>query len=89
VDYIPDVSGSLSDEINDLLKQMEFLITKCQSNIENISKAAQSLDHRYAKFVKDIRAFRKKIIECLDRMENEIMNKAQSFLKEAKIKQKT
>jgi hypothetical protein len=88
VDYIPDVSGSLTDEFNDLLKQMESLITKCQSNIENISKAAQSLDQRYAKFVKYISAFRKKMNECLDRMENEIMNKAQSFVKNAKLKQK-
>ncbi|XP_060602600.1 E3 ubiquitin-protein ligase TRIM71-like [Ruditapes philippinarum] len=87
VDYIPDVSGNLSDEMADILEQMESLITKCKSNIEYACKAAQHLDQSHAKVVEDIKVFRKEINKCLDRMETRILNEADTIVKEAKCKQ--
>ncbi|XP_060602587.1 uncharacterized protein LOC132755707 [Ruditapes philippinarum] len=89
VDYIPDVSENLSDEMTDILEQMETLITKCKSNVEYVSKAAQNLDQSHAKVVEDIKAFRKEINECLDRMETQIFKEADTILKSAKCKQET
>ncbi|XP_060600340.1 uncharacterized protein LOC132753821 [Ruditapes philippinarum] len=89
VDYIPDVSGNLSDEMTDILEQMQALITKCQSNIEYVSKAAQNLDQSHAKVVEDIKVFRKEINECLDRMETRILKEADTIVKEAKCSQET
>jgi hypothetical protein len=89
VDYIPDVSGNLSDEMTDLLEQMETLITKCKSNIEYVSKAAQNLDQSHAKVVENIKAFRKEINECLERMETQILKEAKVIVKNEKCKQET
>ncbi|XP_060602582.1 E3 ubiquitin-protein ligase TRIM33-like [Ruditapes philippinarum] len=89
VDYIPDVSGNLSDEMADILEQMESLITKCKSNVEYVSKAAQNLDQSHAKVVEDIKAFRKEINECLERMETQILKEANIIVKNEKCKQET
>ncbi|XP_060602567.1 uncharacterized protein LOC132755694 [Ruditapes philippinarum] len=89
VDYIPDVSGILSDEMTDILEQMEALITKCKSNIFYVSKAAQDLDQSHAKVVEDIKVFRKEINECLDKMETRILKEADTIVKEAKCSQET
>ncbi|XP_060602583.1 uncharacterized protein LOC132755704 [Ruditapes philippinarum] len=89
VDYIPDVSGNLSDEMADILEQMESLIKKCKSNKEYACKAAQHLDQSHAKVVEDIKVFRKEINECLDRMETRILKEADTIVKQAKCKQET
>ncbi|XP_060602601.1 uncharacterized protein LOC132755714 [Ruditapes philippinarum] len=89
VDYIPDVSGNLSDEMTVILEQMESLITKCKSNIEYVSKAAQNLDLSHAKVVEDIKVFRKEINECLDRIGTSILKEADTIVKIAKCKQET
>ncbi|XP_060602578.1 uncharacterized protein LOC132755700 [Ruditapes philippinarum] len=89
VDYIPDVSGNISDEMTDILEQMESLITKCKWNVEYVSKAAQNLDQSHSKVVEDIKVFRKEINECLDRMETQILKEADTIVKGAKSKQET
>ncbi|XP_060602580.1 uncharacterized protein LOC132755701 [Ruditapes philippinarum] len=89
VDYIPDVSGNMSEEMTDILEQMESLITKCKSDVEYVSKAAQNLDLSHAKVVEDIKVFRKEINECLDRMETQILKETDTTVKNAKCKQET
>ncbi|XP_060602585.1 uncharacterized protein LOC132755705 [Ruditapes philippinarum] len=89
VDYIPDVSGNMSDEMADILEQMETLIKRCKSNVEYVSKAAQNLDQSHAKVVEDIKVFRKEINECLDRMETRILKEANVIVKNEKCKQET
>jgi hypothetical protein len=89
VDYIPDVSENMSVELNGILQQMESLVIKCISNTENIDKAAQNLDQSHAKVVEDIKVMRKERNECLDRMETEILEEADTVVKNAKYKQET
>ncbi|XP_053402966.1 E3 ubiquitin-protein ligase TRIM33-like [Mercenaria mercenaria] len=86
VDYIPDISGSVSDEIRNLITEMKYLVNKCKNNIEN-AKMATQLDLNYKKIAEDIKLFRKEINDCLDHMESEVTRKAEALVNTAKRKQ--
>jgi hypothetical protein len=89
VDYIPDVSGNMSEEMTNVLEQLESFIKRCKSNVEYVTKAAQNLDLSHSKVVEDIKAFKKEINECLDRMETQILKEADTAVQNAKCKQET
>jgi hypothetical protein len=89
VDFIPDVSGNVTDEMNDVLEQIESLVRNCKSNIKYTGKALQNLDQSYAEVVEDIKFFREEINECLDKMETKILQEAKTFVQAAKCKQET
>jgi hypothetical protein len=87
VDYIPDVSGNLSGELEKLIDRMETLMQKCKSNVRIAETATSNIEHMYTAVVEDIQVFRNEINECLDKMEAEIMRDAKSLALTAKSKQ--
>ncbi|XP_053401930.1 E3 ubiquitin-protein ligase TRIM71-like [Mercenaria mercenaria] len=87
VDYIPDISGSVSDEIRDLMTEMEYLVNKCKTNMENAKTATHQLDLNYKNVAEDIKRFRKEINDRLDHMEIEITSKLEALVNTAKVKQ--
>ncbi|XP_053401931.1 uncharacterized protein LOC123550117 isoform X2 [Mercenaria mercenaria] len=87
VDYIPDISGSVSDEIRNLITEMEYLVNKCKTNMENAKAATHQLDLNYKKVAEDIKLFRKEINDCLDHMEIEVNRKVEALVHTAKLKQ--
>ncbi|XP_060602565.1 E3 ubiquitin/ISG15 ligase TRIM25-like, partial [Ruditapes philippinarum] len=89
VNYIPDVSENMSDEMTDVLEQLESFIKRCKSKVEYVNKAARNLDQSHAKVVEDIKVFRKEINECLDRMENQIFKEADLMVNSEKSKEET
>ncbi|XP_060574100.1 E3 ubiquitin-protein ligase TRIM71-like [Ruditapes philippinarum] len=87
VDYIPDVSGNLSGELEKMIDRMETLMQKCKSNVRIAETATSNIEHMYTAVVEDIQVFRNEINECLDKMEAEIMRDAKSIALTAKSKQ--
>ncbi|XP_060593629.1 E3 ubiquitin-protein ligase TRIM71-like [Ruditapes philippinarum] len=87
VDYIPDVSGNVSGELEKLIDRMETLMQKCKSNVRIAETATANIEHMYTAVVEDIQVFRNEINECLDKMEAEIMRDAKSLALTAKSKQ--
>ncbi|XP_060571554.1 transcription intermediary factor 1-beta-like [Ruditapes philippinarum] len=87
VDYIPDVSGNVSGELEKLIDRMETLMQKCKSNIKIAETATANIEQMYKAVVEDIQVFRNEINECLDKMEAEIMRDAKSRSLTAKSKQ--
>ncbi|XP_045165632.2 uncharacterized protein LOC123529384 [Mercenaria mercenaria] len=87
VDYIPDISGGVSDDLRNLMAEMECLVNKCKTNIENAKMATHQIDLNYRKVAEDIKRFRKEINDCLDQMEIEITRKVEALVNTAKLKQ--
>ncbi|XP_060579878.1 uncharacterized protein LOC132736704 [Ruditapes philippinarum] len=88
VDYIPDVSGNLSDEFIKLSKKMEMLIKKYESNIRRAEAATKQLDQSHGNVVDEIKLFRKEINAYLDQMESVMMQEADNLTSTAKLKLK-
>ncbi|XP_060571543.1 uncharacterized protein LOC132729735 [Ruditapes philippinarum] len=87
VDYIPDVSESVSDELDTLINRMETLIKKCKSNVKNAGTETINAEQMYKEVAEAIHQFREEINECLDRMEADIMADAETYARREKCKQ--
>ncbi|XP_060571550.1 uncharacterized protein LOC132729739 [Ruditapes philippinarum] len=87
VDYIPDVSGNMSGELDNLIDRMETLIQKCKSNVKIAETVTANIEQMYKAVVEDIQVFRNEINECLDKMEADIMRDAKSYALTAKCQQ--
>ncbi|XP_060581990.1 E3 ubiquitin-protein ligase TRIM71-like [Ruditapes philippinarum] len=87
VDYIPDVSRNVSNELEKLIDRMETLIQKCKSNVKIAETATTNIEQMYKAVVEDIKVFRNELNECLDKMEAELMRDAKTRALTAKCKQ--
>jgi hypothetical protein len=87
IDYIPDVSGNMSGELEKLIDRIETLIQKCKYNIRIAETATVNMEQMYTAAVEDIKVFRNEINECLDKMEAEIMRDAKSRTRTANCKE--
>ncbi|XP_060565097.1 E3 ubiquitin-protein ligase Midline-1-like [Ruditapes philippinarum] len=88
VDYIPDVSGSVSDELKQLTTKMDELVKKFESNIRRAETATKHIDESHGKVVEEIKLFRKEINVYLDQMESVMLQEAENLTTTAKLKLK-
>ncbi|XP_060589307.1 uncharacterized protein LOC132744571 [Ruditapes philippinarum] len=88
VDYIPEVSGNVSDELMDLNKKIEVLVKKSEYNIIKAAAATKQLEKSHGKVIEDIQLFRKEINDRLDQMESIIIKEAETVINTAKYKLK-
>ncbi|XP_060578247.1 uncharacterized protein LOC132735323 [Ruditapes philippinarum] len=86
VDYIPEVSGNVSDDLMDLNKKMEVLIKKSEYNIMKAAAATKQLEQSHGKVIEDIQLFRKEINDRLDQMESIIIKEAETVINTANHK---
>ncbi|XP_060579879.1 E3 ubiquitin-protein ligase TRIM33-like [Ruditapes philippinarum] len=88
VDYIPDVSGNLSEELKNLTTKMEMMVKEYESRIRRAEASTKQLDQSHGKVVEEIKLFRKEINAYLDQMESIIVKEADNLTTAAKLKLK-
>ncbi|XP_060578250.1 uncharacterized protein LOC132735326, partial [Ruditapes philippinarum] len=86
VDYIPEVSGNVSDDLMDLNKKMEVLIKKSEYNIMKAAAATKQLEQSHGKVIEDKQLARKEINDRLDQMESIIIKEAETVINTANHK---
>jgi hypothetical protein len=88
MDYIPDVSGSVSDDLKRMTTNMEELVKKFESNVRRAEAATKHIDQSHGKVVEEIKLFRKEINAYLDQMESVMIQEAENLTTTAKLKLK-